>query len=260
MLTVKLLAVVVAGSGLTVLVGGPESIVTSACLVGSMPWLGSSSFTWSVAIGLFSSNVIRATLRIWVPVAQARVGLDREADIAHPAPGAVLRRQEPGQHVGRQLGVRVDALERGVDLPGGGVDAGLDVHVERLAVVGHRDGRLVVLAAGRDRQDRVAPADAGELEGAPVQVGVELVGDRDGLGRGGGRGGVLEVDLVGEDSSSVGNEVGGTVAGGADHGVRVGGMRRVARAVVTVIAAWHDRAIPDQVKVKKIDGQKKARP
>ena len=71
--------------------------------------------------------------------------------------------------------------------------------VERLAVVGHRDGRFVVLAAGRDRKDRVAPADAGELEGAPVQIGVELVGDRDGLGGGGGGGGVLEVDLVGED-------------------------------------------------------------
>ena len=77
--------------------------------------------------------------------------------------------------------------------------AGLDVHVERLAVVGHRHGRFVVLAAGRDREDRVAEADAGELEGGPVQIGVELVGDGDVLGRGGGRGGVLEVDLVGEE-------------------------------------------------------------
>ena len=62
------------GSGLTLLVGGPESMVTRACLVGSMPWLGSSSLTWSVAMDWLSSKVIRATLVICVPVGRPVLG------------------------------------------------------------------------------------------------------------------------------------------------------------------------------------------
>ncbi len=69
---------------------------------------------------------------------------------------------------------------------------------ERHAVVGHRQRRFVVLRVRRDRDRVVAEAEAGPLEGGPVEVRIELVGDVDPLGRGGGGGVVLEVDLVGE--------------------------------------------------------------
>ena len=39
-----------------------------------------------------------------------------------------------------------------------------------------------MLQAGRDGDVRAAEADGGELKGAPVEVGVELVGDVDALG------------------------------------------------------------------------------
>ena len=63
-----------AGSGVTVLVGAELSIVTRACLVGSTPWLGSVSLTWSVAIAGLESKTMSATLRIWVPVARPDLG------------------------------------------------------------------------------------------------------------------------------------------------------------------------------------------
>ena len=64
-----------AGSAATVLVGAPASIVLRSCLVGSTPWVGSLSFTWSVAIGGLMSNVIKATLWIWAPLARPALAL-----------------------------------------------------------------------------------------------------------------------------------------------------------------------------------------
>jgi hypothetical protein len=118
--------------------------------------------------------------------------------MAHAAAGAVFGRQEAGEDVGRQAGVRVDRVEVGIDLAGGEVDAGLDLDLEVLAVVVHRDGGLEVLGVGGDGDQVVAEADLGQGEGGPVEIGVELVGDGDDLGGGGGGGVVLEVDAVGE--------------------------------------------------------------
>jgi hypothetical protein len=67
-LSVNGVVVVTAGSAATLLVGTSASIVISACLAGSTPLEGSWGSTWSVAIGSFWSKVIRATLRIGVPV------------------------------------------------------------------------------------------------------------------------------------------------------------------------------------------------
>ncbi len=72
--TAKLLEVDVAGSAPTPLVGRPASIVTTACLVGSIPWVGSASLTWSVAMDVFSSKVTMATLAIAVPVVRPALG------------------------------------------------------------------------------------------------------------------------------------------------------------------------------------------
>ena len=75
----KLVELSVAGRAATVLVGAVLSIVIRACLVGSIPWLGSSSLTWSVAIGVLPSNTMLATLRICVPVARPGIGRDRSS-------------------------------------------------------------------------------------------------------------------------------------------------------------------------------------
>ena len=53
-------------------------------------------------------------------------------------------------------------------------------------------------AGRRDLDGQAAEAEAVELEGAPVEVGVELLGDLDDEGRGGGGRDVLEVDDVGQ--------------------------------------------------------------
>ena len=64
----------VAGRAVTLLVGVELSIVTSACLAVEIPWLGSVSLTWSVAIGALVSNVMLATLVIFVPVGRPALG------------------------------------------------------------------------------------------------------------------------------------------------------------------------------------------
>jgi hypothetical protein len=46
----------------------------------------------------------------------------------------------------------------------------LDLHLERVAGLGHVHGRLEVLAAGRDGQVGVAEAGAGQRERGPVDV------------------------------------------------------------------------------------------
>ncbi len=188
-----------AGRAATVLVGTVLSIVIRACLVGSIPWLGSSSLTRSVAIGVLPSNTILATLRICVPVARPALGEITKLTYPSPRPVPFSGGRKPVSTLGRKLSAGIDRLERDRQLPGLVVEAGVDDDVERHAVVGHRDRGLIILAARRNRQDGVAEADLGQLEGTQVEVGVERVGDHDLLSGGGGRGGVLEVDLVGEE-------------------------------------------------------------
>ena len=54
------------------------------------------------------------------------------------------------------------------------IEAGVDSDVERLAVVRHADGGLIVLTAGGNREHGVAEGDLGELECAQIEVGVQL--------------------------------------------------------------------------------------
>ena len=81
------------------------------------------------------------------------------------------------------------------------------------------DAGAVVVPAGRDADRGVAEAEIAELERAPIQVRIELLGDDDELGRGGGRGLVFKIDEVGErlgwcqkavgpEAARSGNEVG----------------------------------------------------
>ena len=197
-LTVKTAADSVVGSAVTLLVGGPTSIVLSACLVGSMPWLGSSSLTWSVVIVVAQVEGDGRDVADLRARGQPRLGTDDVAEVALPAARAILGRQEAGEHIGRELGVRVDRVEMGIDLARGDIEAQLDLNIEGLAVVGHRDRGREVLAPARDRDVRVAEPDLCELERGPVEVRVELVGDINLLGRGGCGGRVLEVHAIGE--------------------------------------------------------------
>src|SRR5262249_46928299 len=71
----------------------------------------------------------------------------------------------------------------------------------------------------RHRHAQVAEAEVAELEGAPVQVGVELLADDDNLGRGSGIGLVLELDGVGQ------RLLRGEEASGADDVVGVNGPK-----------------------------------
>ena len=160
------------------------------------------------------------------PGRQAGFGIDDEADVPHPPAGAILGWKEAGEYIGRQLRVRVDRLEYGAEDARGRIQADRDLDHERLAVLGHRHGGRVVLAIRRDDDVRVAEADTGQLERAPVEVRIERVGDHDPLRGGRGRRGVLEVDLVGEERAR-GDEVGWAVAGGAGEGVGILGIDRV---------------------------------
>ena len=167
------------------------------------------------------SKLTRATLLNLRAGGKSRFGLDRVGEVALAAAGAVLGRQETDKHVARrQARVRVDRLEAGIYLARVGDQAKFDVHVKRLAVVGHRDRGLIVLGVGRDRDDIVAKADRSELEGFPVQVRVKLIGDHDLLSGGGRRGIVLEIDLVGQRAGRV-DEPLRAVAGGTELGVGV---------------------------------------
>ena len=129
----------------------------------------------------------------------------------------------------------------------------LDQDVERQAVVGHRHRRLEMLAAGRDGDDVVAEADLGELQGAPVDVGIERVGHHHALGRGRGRGVVLEIDAVGQHGVTRDESL-GPVAGRAGLGVRVvrmrGGWTRNIRCT-RVMVALAEQGISDRVVVEK---------
>jgi hypothetical protein len=68
-------------------------------------------------------------------------------------------------------------------------------------------------ATGGHRNDHAAEAHVAELEGAPVQVWIELFGDDDRLRRRRGRGFVFKVDGVGEEPIRL-NKAAGAKAGG----------------------------------------------
>src|SRR5208337_3633711 len=163
---------------------------------------------------------------------QAGVGTDGETDQAGSTAGAVFGGQEARQEVrGRQVRGGIDRLERGREDPRGRVQVEANDDLEVLVVFAHVHGRVVVLAAGRNRDVRAAESDGRKLECAPVQVGIERVGDVDLLRWGCGRGIVLEVDLVGE-LASVGDKIVLPTTGGAVQGVGVlrrdGGSRGAA--------------------------------
>ena len=82
------------------------------------------------------------------------------------------------------------------------------------------DGGLVLRQPGGDGDVDRAEAERAELEGGPVEVRIELLGDGDVLG--GGAAVVLEVDGVGQGARRL-DEALRAVAGGADHGVGVVG-------------------------------------
>ena len=171
------------------------------------------------------------------------LGGDAEAEEAIAAAGAIFGREEAGQRIGRrQAGGRIDTLEGGEDLPGSRIDAGFDFDIEGFAVVGHRHSGLVVLRAEGDGDEVVAPADAGELKGAPVEIGAELVGDGDALGGRGGGGGVLEIDLVRHCRAGGLDEVACAEAVGTVHGIGILGVDgigggAVAAVLIVVVAA-----------------------
>ena len=89
----------------------------------------------------------------------------------------VIRRQETHGHVGRQTGLRIDRLEGGVNLARVGADAGLDLHLDRMAVHGHIDGRFVVLPMGGHGDVDAAETDFRQLEGVGIEVLVQRIGD-----------------------------------------------------------------------------------
>jgi len=144
-------------------------------------------------------------------------------DMALAAPGAVFRRQKAGHDIGWQFAVRVERLEGGKDLAGGVVDARLDVDVKGFIVVGHRHRGLEMAAARRRHtDDGVAEGYLAQLEGGPVEVGIELVGNGHPLCRCCGSGVVLKVDAVGQ-GGVVTDIVVSAIAAGASQGVGVFG-------------------------------------
>jgi len=129
---------------------------------GSTPLAGSCGSPWSVAIGSLASNVITATLRSRGPAGQVRPGPDERSLNAPPAAGAILGGQEAGSGRRAAGGLRVDRLEGFEHLPARRVQPQLDLHLERLPVLGHvpRLVWIVPAAAGM--------ADLGIAETDPV--------------------------------------------------------------------------------------------
>ena len=132
---------------------------------------------------------------------QVVFGIDNVAEIPLSTSGAVLGRQETGQHVGRQPRVRIDGHEVGLELPRRGVDAHVDVHFEVAVVVGHGHDGLAVLAALRHGDHVIAEANLGQLKRRPVQVAIELVRDCHKLGRGRGRRFILEIYAIAQQAA-----------------------------------------------------------
>src|SRR5262249_6765935 len=141
-------------------------------------------------------------------------------DPAFAAAGGVVGGQKAFDHVADWLieRGRIDGREGPGDDAGQPIKAGAHVHVNAERLAGIHAG-AVVLPAGRDRYREIAEAEGAQLEGAPVQVGVELLCNGDDLS--GGRGGrlILEVDDVRQrcvnreearwaEAGRAGNEVG----------------------------------------------------
>ena len=132
----------------------------------------------------------------------------------------VVDRQEADGGVGGDLpGLRVDGGEGPGDHAGGDVHASRDIDVVAFGG-GEIELRAVEGLIASQRVGEVVEAEAGEAEGVPVQVGVELLGDGDLLRRGGGGDGVLEVDGVGKRGGG-GDEVLLAKSSGSDDQVGI---------------------------------------
>ena len=127
---------------------------------------------------------------------EAGLGLDRVVDIALAVGRIGVGRQEADERVrGRVERRRVERRERDREQAGAQVQARVDVDVD--AERGRRiDSRAVGRQARRHIDDVAAEPDRAELEGAPVEVRAELLGDDDVVG--GDLGGLLvgEFDRV----------------------------------------------------------------
>src|ERR1017187_4731576 len=112
-LTMKLVDGSVRGSGLTLVVGGLASIVTSACLVGSMPWLAFSMSTWSVVMVGPMSKLMSATFLICVPVGRLAFGsiVKLMKPIPAPVPSSGGRKPVMGFAGGRLVVGSIDCNE-----------------------------------------------------------------------------------------------------------------------------------------------------
>ena len=178
---------------------------------------------FAVSSGALVSKTTVAWAWTWVPVVSADcLGLDRVGDEAFAAAGGIVGGQEAGQRVGRHVeGRRVERGEGPGDQAGLEVDACRDVDQDA-----ERRRRIDPGAVGgeslRDLDEGRAKADLAELEGVPVEVGVELFGDRDDLCRRGGGGLVFEEDGVGKRAAGL-DEALGAVAGWAAQVVGVAG-------------------------------------
>ena len=205
-LTVKLVEVRRRAGAATLLVGGPESMV----LVTTDRWPAAA----------LVSKTTEACWLIGRSRGQAGLGLDGVLDEALADAARVVGRQEAVEDARRGLaGERVERDE------GDGQQSGLDVEVQRDQHVQGRavgvlvaDGGLVLRQPGGNGDVDRAEAERAELEGGPVEVRVELLGDGDVLG--GGAAVVLELDGVRPGARRL-DEALRAVAGGADQGVGV---------------------------------------
>ena len=146
------------------------------------------------------SNVMLATLRICVPVARPALGpmVKPTKPIPRPLPSSGGRKPVSRLAGGRSVLGSIDWSDAVKDARGR-----VQVQVDRGPRRSGRSrscSRWCHSAASRPGSPMyVLPKPtAAELEGAPIEVRIELVGDIDTLGRGRGAGVVLEEDLVGE--------------------------------------------------------------
>jgi hypothetical protein len=139
-----------------------------------------------------------ARASITVPVGVPAPRLDEVRPEALSDVRVVVGREKAHQRVGRGVERgRIERQERPRQEPGGGIELGrrVDEHPQGGALV---EPRGVELPALRHVHDDVAKAEVPQLQGRPVEVGVELLGHHHVLGWGRGLGVVLEVDDVGE--------------------------------------------------------------
>ena len=127
---------------------------------------------------------------------QAGLRVNGIAHQARPVKVGIVGRQKTSRRVGHFL---TRDRVNGCHGPGNdarvGIESGGDI--DRVGIGGYIDLRGVILQAGRHLDFDVVEIDVLKLEGAPVEVGRELVGDDDLHCRGWGRGHVLERYRVG---------------------------------------------------------------